>query len=195
MNARPLYLASASPRRAELLRQMGWEFMVLDCAVDETPRAAEPPETLVLRLAAAKARQGWERIGGAAPGTRVLAADTEVAVDGEILGKPRDMAHAQALLRRLSGRTHHVLSGVALADAAGLRQALQISRVRFAPLADADIKTYCASGEPMGKAGGYAIQGRAAAFIEHLEGSYSGVMGLPLYETAALLRAPGGAGA
>jgi septum formation protein len=167
---------------------MGWEFTVLDCAVDEAPLEAETPEALVLRLAAAKALAGWQRVGGASPRARVLGADTEVEVDGEVLGKPRDAAHAAQLLRRLSGRGHRVLSGVALAQAGSLRQALHISQVRFAPLSEEDIAAYCASGEPMGKAGGYAIQGRAAAFIERLEGSYSGVMGLPLFETAALLR-------
>lgn len=183
----PLALASTSPRRRELLAQIGLVFDVLSVAVDERALPGELPADHVCRLALSKARTGAAQ----APDHCVLGADTVVVVEGEILGKPRDRRDAAAMLRRLGGRTHTVLSGVAcLRDGAhGVR--LSESRVSFRELSASEIAAYCATGEPLDKAGAYAIQGRAAAFIRHLDGSYSGVMGLPLFETAELLVAAG----
>ncbi len=183
-----LYLASASPRRAELLRQIGVEFGILPVSIDESPRPGESPEALVLRLAREKARAGWQTLQAPGPDDAVLGADTMIHLDGAVIGKPRDRADCAAILGRLSGRQHEVLSAVALK--AGKREPdalLNRNWVFFRPLEGAEIRAYCASAEPRDKAGAYAIQGRAAVFIERLEGSYSGVMGLPLFETAALL--------
>lgn len=182
----PLLLASASPRRSALLTQLGVAHRILATEVDESALPAERPEALVLRLARLKAERG---AGGGALAS--LGADTIVCVDERVLGKPRDAAEAAAMLELLSGREHRVLSGVALAARGAVRTALSASTVRFRTLTAAEIDGYWASGEPRDKAGAYAIQGLAARFIERLEGSYSGVMGLPLYETAALLQAAG----
>jgi septum formation protein len=182
-----LYLASASPRRRELLRQIGVTYRRLPVEVDETPLPGESPGDYVARLALAKARTGWRTLGRRAP-RPVLGADTAVVVDAVILGKPRDRDEGLAMLARLSGREHRVLSAVALTDATRDAVRVQESRVRFRELAAAERAAYWNSGEPLDKAGGYAIQGRAAAFITELRGSYSGVMGLPLFETAELLR-------
>ena len=180
-----LYLASKSPRRRQLLEQIGVTFQPLDVDVPEHPAPGEKPEDYVLRVACDKARAGFARV--MAQADAVLGADTEVVLDDEVFGKPVDAAGATAMLERLSGRTHRVVSCVCLVDARGEHARTCVSEVRFAPL-DADtIATYVATGESFGKAGGYAIQGRAAAFVEHLSGSYSAVMGLPLFETAALL--------
>ncbi|HXH03274.1 MAG TPA: Maf family protein [Candidatus Competibacteraceae bacterium] len=181
-----IYLASASPRRRELLAQINVAFDVLQVEVDETPLPAETPADYVARLALAKARAGWERLETRPP-RPVLGADTAVVIDGRILGKPRDRDDGLAMLALLSGREHQVLSAVALVQ--GGREALrvQLSRVRFRPLSAAECAAYWASGEPADKAGAYAIQGLAALFVQALEGSYSGVMGLPLYETGELL--------
>ena len=182
-----IYLASTSPRRRELLAQLGIGFVPLNVTVDETPLPDEDPAAYVNRLALAKARAGWRT-----PTRRhhwpVLGADTTVVVDGALLGKPRDQAEGLAMLARLSGRRHQVLSAVALVQ--GAREAVrqQVSTVHFRTLDAAECQAYWATGEPADKAGGYAIQGRAAAFIADLQGSYSGVMGLPLFETAELLR-------
>ncbi len=183
----PLVLASTSPRRRELLSQLGLEFEVLAVAVDEQPLPGELAADHVCRLALAKARAGVAH----SPAACVLGADTVVVVEGDILGKPQDANDAAAMLRRLSGRTHAVLSGVACVHGGAHQVRLSESRVSIRPLAAAEIAAYCATGDPLDKAGAYAIQGRAAAFIRHLEGSYSGVMGLPLYETAELLAAAG----
>lgn len=182
-----LYLASASPRRRDLLEQIGVAYRPLAVTVDETPRRGESPEIYVLRLALDKARAGHARLPAAEAGW-VLGADTSVVVGGEILGKPRDRAEGVAMLRRLSGVIHHVYTGVALVgqDREGTR--LSVSAVSFRSLSPQECEAYWRSGEPAGKAGGYAIQGRAAMFISRVEGSYSGVMGLPLFETAELLR-------
>ncbi len=184
-----IYLASASPRRNELLRQLGVAFTVISPNVAEEPKPGEPARDYVVRLARAKARQGalLVRERGLPPGA-VLAADTEVVLDGEILGKPRDRAHGLAMLDRLSGRTHEVLTAVCLVHQDEMHEALSESRVTFAPLSRAQIERYWDTGEPAGKAGGYAIQGRAAAFIARIEGSYSGIVGLPLFEAAQLLK-------
>jgi septum formation protein len=147
----------------------------------------EAPEDYVRRVAREKAGAGLLQVA-ASRGAVVLGADTEVVLDGEIFGKPRDPADATRMLTRLSGRAHVVLSAVCCLDAGREREALNVSEVRFARLESGQIEAYIASGEPFGKAGAYAIQGRAGAFIEHLSGSYTGVMGLPLFETATLLR-------
>jgi septum formation protein len=199
-----LYLASRSPRRRELLRQIGVRFepLVLRLAqprgpdIDETPHGGESAGAFAARVATAKARFGLEVLGMRQLAVRpVLAADTVVVVDSEILGKPADRAEAASFLRRLASRTHEVRTFVAVACGSPARlemfTAESVSAVRFGPLTEAQIERYCAGGEPYDKAGGYAIQGMAAAFIEHLEGSYSGVMGLPLFETAQLLRQAG----
>jgi septum formation protein len=178
-----LYLASQSPRRRELLARLGIDFRVLDVAVVECRQPHESPADYVRRVVRDKARAGLS----AMPDARVLAADTEVVLDDEVFGKPRDARDAAGMLRRLSGRTHQVLSAVCLASSGHMAQALSISDVTFGVLDDATIDAYVASGEPEGKAGAYAIQGAAQAFISHLSGSYSGVMGLPLYETSRLL--------
>lgn len=184
-----LYLASASPRRKQLLEQLGLHFEVLAADVDETHHPGEAPADYVLRLAKAKAEAAAARLGD--PAARVLGADTAVVVGGKVLGKPRDRTDALAMLADLSGRSHHVLSAVALWDRGTLSTALDESRVSFRPISPAQAEAYWATGEPRDKAGGYAIQGLGAVFVERLEGSYSGVMGLPLAETAELLRRAG----
>jgi len=180
-----IFLASSSPRRRELLEQIGVSHQVVEVRVDEALHPREAPELYVVRLALAKAQAG-HTICSDWP---VLGADTAVVIDGTILGKPRDRADGLAMLTRLSGRTHHVYTGVALVDVEGVAQTrLSVSAVSFRVLDEAECAAYWDSGEPADKAGGYAVQGLGAIFIERLEGSYSGVMGLPLFETAALLR-------
>jgi septum formation protein len=189
-----IYLASQSPRRAELLRQIGVDYAVIETtgAPPEQRAAGESAAEYVERIARAKALAGLATVAARAlPARPVLGADTEVIVDGEVLGKPADATQAAQFLRRLSGRWHEVRSAVALATAGGVASAVSVSAVRLAALSEARIERYCATGEPDDKAGGYAIQGRAAVFIEELQGSYSGVMGLPLAETARLLEAVG----
>ena len=184
---KPLVLASASPRRRELLQQIGVSFDVIVHDVDETRLPDESAVDYVCRLAQAKAAAvaAQERDGLGRP---VLGADTIVVIDGNVLGKPRDADDARRMLTLLSGCEHQVMSAVCVIQ--GQRSALSMSTtyVRFRPLTGQDIDAYWLSGEPAGKAGAYAVQGLAALFIEHLEGSYSGVVGLPLYETAALLQ-------
>jgi septum formation protein len=188
-DAASIYLASRSPRRRELLEQIGVGHIVLDVEADESWDGREPPRAHVVRLALEKARLGWGQVRESRP-LPVLAADTAVVLDDAILGKAEQDHEAVAMLKRLSGRSHWVFSGVALIDLQGEeRVAVNMSRVVFRALTAGEIRAYCDTREPLGKAGGYAIQGRAAAFIERLEGSYSSVMGLPLYETATLLRA------
>jgi septum formation protein len=195
-----IYLASKSPRRRELLRQLGVPFEELHLRespsrprdVLEEAEDGEPPAHYVERIARTKASVGWKRMEQRLLTSRpVLGADTEVVLDGEVLGKPSDAAHAAAMLARLSGRTHEVLTGVALRSGEDVAFALSVSRVTLRKLAAGEIERYVATGEPLDKAGAYAIQGRAAAFVAHLEGSYSGVMGLPLFETAELLAKAG----
>jgi septum formation protein len=181
-----IFLASASPRRSALLHQVGIDHEVRPVDVDETRRARESVTAYVTRLAETKARTLWDALP--LPARRpVLGADTTVALDGEIFGKPDGAATARAMLSRLSGRTHEVHTAVALVCTGGIELRLSTSAVCFRELAEAELDWYCASGEPVGKAGGYAIQGRAAVFVRHLAGSYSGVMGLPLCETWELL--------
>jgi septum formation protein len=193
-DAHPIVLASRSPRRRALLEQIGVRYRLLGDdaadAVDESVHAGETPEAYVRRVTRAKAEGGWSRLGAAGLGPLpVLAADTAVVVDHRILGKPMDRGEAARMLNLLSARTHEVLTGVALRCASHFDYALSRSRVTFRFLDDAEIRAYLASGEADDKAGAYAIQGRAAQFVVALEGSYSGVMGLPLYETAQLIEA------
>ena len=194
-SAQFIYLASASPRRRELLHQIGVAFEVLPGApaqqAEEIERviAAESPSAYVRRVAAAKLDAALDRrLRLALPAAPVLAADTTVALGGTILGKPVDAADAARMLRALSGRTHRVLTAVALAHGSRRPVVLSVSRVQFARLTPGQIEAYVATGEPFDKAGGYGIQGAAGAFARRIEGSYSGIMGLPLYETARLLR-------
>jgi septum formation protein len=182
-----LYLASQSPRRRELLERLGVRFGSVDVDVPEVRAQGEPPADYVSRVAREKAGAGLLKLSGVA-GAVVLGADTEVVLDGEVFGKPADAAQAADMLRRLSGRTHEVLSAVWCLDAGREEHAFSISRVEFATLDAGRINAYVGSGEWQGKAGAYAIQGRAEAFVVRLSGSYSGVMGLPLHETATLLR-------
>lgn len=181
-----IYLASHSPRRRTLLMQLGVAHEVILIDIDETPHAGETPELYVARMALEKACAGRTTLS--AVDRPVLGADTSVVIDGEILGKPRDEEDARLMLRRLSGRAHLVISAVALVNAATEESCLSVSRVVFGDISDEAVCAYWQTGEPADKAGGYAIQGRAAMFVKRLEGSYSGVMGLPLFETAALLR-------
>lgn len=182
-----LYLASASPRRRELLDQIGVRHRRLVVEVPEEREAAERPEGYVARVALAKARAGTALLAAGDPHP-VLGADTEVVLDGEVLGKPRDRADGLAMLERLSGRSHRVLTAVAMVGRGGVEKGfVSTSSVTFRATTPRERQAYWASGEPADKAGGYAIQGRAAIFIERIEGSYSGVMGLPLFETARLL--------
>jgi septum formation protein len=181
-----LILASNSPRRAELLRQIGVRFSQQAVEVDECPLQGESAPQTALRLARSKAAAGRDSM--AQTGQAVLAADTLVSLGGETLGKPRDREHALSMLRRLSGRRHTVSTAVALSWDTAHHAFLCVSHVDFRPLNEDEIHAYWESGEPLDKAGGYAIQGMAATFIARLEGSYSGVMGLPLFETAELLR-------
>jgi septum formation protein len=181
-----VYLASGSPRRRELLQQIGVSFRVVGTQVDEAVLPGEAPAGYVMRLAAAKADAGWERSGDASR-VPVLAADTAVVLDGRILGKPADRQDAEGMLWQLAGRTHEVLTAVALRSASGLQSRVSRSEVTFRDIAAAEVQAYWETGEPRDKAGAYAIQGRAAIFIADLRGSYSGVMGLPLFETAQLL--------
>ncbi len=194
-----LYLASQSPRRMELLRQIGLTPIILPLRhappradVDEAPWAEETAQNYVKRVALMKARAGQKaQAGRMLPPYPILAADTTVTIDGLLLGKPGDAAAAADMLRRYSGRVHEVVTGVALAWQDRLEYTVSVSQVRFRTLTEADISAYVATGETYGKAGAYAIQGHAALFIEQLTGSYSGVMGLPLYETAELLKLAG----
>jgi septum formation protein len=182
-----LHLASQSPRRRELLARLGVPFGVIEVDVPEERAPGEPPEDYVRRVAREKAGAGLLAMV-AVPGAVVLGADTEVVLDDRVFGKPRDAADAAEMLESLSGRSHDVISAVSLVSAGREAQALCRSRVTFAELDAAAIAAYVASGEPMGRAGAYAIQGGAERFVARLEGSYSGVMGLPLHETDVLLR-------
>jgi septum formation protein len=183
-----LYLASQSPRRQRLLDQLGVRFKPLAVEIDETWDSIEPVRDYVVRLAIEKAQAGWRKISETEL-LPVLGADTVVVLDDAILRKPSHRDEGLAMLARLSGRCHYVYTAMAMIVPPGDKQQLRInlSRVHFRPLTTSEMEAYWVTGEPLGKAGGYAIQGLAAAFIERIEGSYSGVMGLPLYETAELL--------
>lgn len=188
MAAQFVYLASGSPRRRELLAQIGVPFRTIGVDVDEAVLPGESPDRYVLRLAAAKAEAGWARARGAEP---VLGADTAVVLDGRILGKPLDAADGIAMLAALSGRTHLVLTAVALRAAGGTETRFCRSEIEFRALDPAECREYWETSEACDKAGGYAIQGLAAVFVKNLRGSYSGVVGLPIFETAELLKAAG----
>jgi septum formation protein len=192
MHAPQLILASASPRRRELLTQIGIHFLVQTADVDETPLLGETPAALVERLAILKAQTIWQRrLASHAPALPILGSDTLGILNGELLVKPENFAHAQQMLQQMSGQVHEILTAVALTTATGTQVAVSRSVVKFRAISDAEILAYWASGEPCDKAGAYAIQGLGAVFIEKLEGSYSGVMGLPLFETAQLLATAG----
>jgi septum formation protein len=195
-----IYLASKSPRRRELLRQIGVDFELLmlrnDTArgpdVTEIVLPGEAAIDYVARVSREKAAFAWNMVQTRRLTVRpVLAADTTVTLDGVILGKPANKAEAEDMLARLSGRTHQVLTSIAVHHVNLVEEVTQVSQVRFATLSAASIKAYCATQEPYDKAGGYGIQGLAALFVEHIDGSHSGIMGLPLYETATLLRKAG----
>jgi len=187
-----LYLASASPRRQELLRQLGIAFEVRPSGIAEIRAPGEGPQAYVRRVAAEKAQQVFQQATEQNwPRYPVLGADTEVVIDDEILGKPRDRAHAAVMLRRLSGRRHTVITALRLVTELGEHGAVSESQVTFAALSESDVQDYLATGEADDKAGAYAIQGRAAGFIARLEGSFSGVMGLPLYELRETLKTAG----
>ena len=190
-----IYLASQSPRRAQLLEQLGVRFKLL------VPDASEDTESLEIAIKNEAARAYVERVTGlkldaallrmrkrGLPAAPVLCSDTTVALGRNIYAKPANAQDAQRMLAQLSGKTHRVLTAVALQSGKTRVEVVSVSRVAFAPMTAAQIKAYVATGEPMGKAGAYAIQGRAAAFVSHLSGSYSGIMGLPMFETAQLLR-------
>ncbi|MEZ5461488.1 nucleoside triphosphate pyrophosphatase [Dokdonella sp.] len=181
-----LFLASKSPRRRQLLEQIGIRFDIVDVDVPEVRAEGEPDVDYVSRVAREKAGAGLLQVV-AVPGAIVMGADTEVELDGEIFGKPADAADAAAMLGRLAGRTHRVISVVWCIDAGREDHVTSISEVSLAAMDRASIDAYVATGEAFGKAGAYAIQGRAAAFVSHLSGSHSGVMGLPLHETSLLL--------
>lgn len=183
---RHIWLASRSPRRRELLGQLGIACQTIDIAVDESPWPNEPPDSYVCRVAQAKAHAGKAHIPAHHPWP-VLAADTCVVIDDTLLGKPEHTQQARDMLQRLSGRQHQVLTAVTVCCKNSCRTVLCASRVTFCELSPDDIQSYIASQEPLDKAGSYAIQGLGARFVRHLEGSYSGVMGLPLFETAELL--------
>jgi nucleoside triphosphate pyrophosphatase len=187
-----VYLASASPRRRQLLSQIGVPFQVLSVDVDESIGAGESPERYVLRVAEAKAVAGLaHRVAGRRPQGPVLGADTAVVAAGAILGKPADSADAERMLGLLSGSTHEVLTAVALAIDDGVLSRLSRSEVTFREITREEARDYWNTGESRDKAGGYAIQGYGAVFVSALRGSYSGVMGLPLFETAQMLRSAG----
>jgi septum formation protein len=192
-----IYLASRSPRRRELLAQIGIQFDTIvfrnppreDKELDETPHDGEAPVDYVQRVARAKAEHGWRIVEWRKLLPQpVLAADTTLELDGEIIGKPINAEDASRILMRLSGKTHHVLTAVSVAFEGRIESVLSVSDVRFGVLKETEIRRYIASGEPMDKAGAYGIQGGASLFVEHLAGSYTGVMGLPLFETGNLLR-------
>lgn len=182
-----LILASASPRRADLLRAAGFDFDIVEADVDESVRLGESPEHYVLRVAHDKARAVARR----KPGNPVLAADTAVVVDGVLLGKPADAAEARSMLERLSGRVHDVLTGVVLRVGERTYEEVVRTRVRFLPISTHEIGWYLDTGEPLDKAGAYAIQGRASRFVDWIEGSYANVVGLPVTTVCQLLREAG----
>jgi septum formation protein len=195
-----LILASASPRRRELLAQAGFSFTVESADVDESPRASEEPAAYVLRLAVEKAQAIFARhlkpthddetvMNGAPDVLIVLGADTTVVCDGQILAKPEDAADAARMLRRLSGRTHQVLTGVAAISRAGVASGVETTEVTFSEIPEAELAAYCATAEPLDKAGAYGIQGYAARWIPRIDGDYFNVMGLPIARTAKLIEA------
>ncbi|MDO5059459.1 MAG: nucleoside triphosphate pyrophosphatase [Neisseria sp.] len=190
MNAHTLYLASGSPRRREILEHLGYTVLRLSADIDETPHSGETADDYVLRMAVEKnqaAQTKWAAEHENAPAFPLLTADTTVALNRQILGKPENEAHAAEMLRALSGSTHQVLTAVCVSFQGQMHFAVQTSDVQFAELSEAEIAAYIRSGEPMDKAGAYGIQSTAGVFIRHLSGSFTGVMGLPVHETCGLL--------
>ena len=188
MSAVSLYLASRSPRRREILDQIGVRYELVAGDIDETPKAGETPEDYVARMACEKAGVGLVAMQEAGMVQRpVLAADTSVVVDSKILGKPVDREEAMAMLSELAGRDHQVMTAVAVSDGDRMESRLSITRVLFNPLSEEQIARYWETGEPRDKAGAYGIQGLGAVFVRELQGSYSGVVGLPIAETVDLL--------
>ena len=185
LTAPHLLLASASPRRSDILEQMGVNFSVLAVDIDESRHSDESPVDYVSRLAREKAQAGFRRQDGQLPS---LGADTIVVFDGQIFGKPRDQQHAETMLMALSGKVHSVFTAVAIDNGTDTAMAVSETRVEFRTISQFECLIYWQSGEPEGKAGAYAIQGRGGVFVENLEGSYSGVVGLPLAETEQLLK-------
>lgn len=186
-----LYLASGSPRRREILENLGFHIIRITAEIDETPHINEAPAAYVARMAAEKncaAVAAWQAGHTHMPAHPILTADTTVALDNHILGKPESAEHAHTILSLLSGRTHQVLTAVSIYSNGQLHSHTQTSDVRFKTLSTAEIDAYIASGEPFDKAGAYGIQGLGGVFIEHLSGSFTGVMGVPVYETTALVR-------
>lgn len=189
MQKLPIFLASNSPRRRELLANLGISFDVVVPDIDETPNPHEHAADYVCRMAQEKASAAWRRLPEIErQGRLLLAADTSVVIDDEVLGKPADGADAAQMLARYDGRTHEVMTAVAVTDGVTTRVENVVTTVWFRSLSPAEIATYVETGEPMDKAGAYGIQGRAAVFVERIDGSYTGVMGLPLFETARLLQ-------
>ncbi len=186
MNFPTIYLASQSPRRKELLQQIGVNFSVIHVDVIEEREKGETPAAMAERLAQKKAAEGWASL--AIKNALVLAGDTLVELDGEVLGKPSDSMHAEIMLGRMAGRTHSVYSAVSLTNGKTSFVKINQSKVTFDSLSRERIKEYVATGESQGRAGSYAIQGLGSLFVKYIEGSYSGVMGLPLFETGQLLR-------
>lgn len=185
-----VYLASGSPRRYEILASLGYQVHRLSAAIDETPQAGEPARQYVQRMACEKnlaARSLWPAVSGQLPEFPLISADTSVALDNLILGKPADANDAAAMLRSLSGRTHQVLTAVCVFWQGCTHQAVQVSEVSFSVLSEAQIQAYIASHEPFDKAGAYGIQGVGGTFVSHMQGSFTGIMGLPVYETTQLL--------
>ena len=184
-----MILASGSPRRRELLEGMGVDFRVIEPEIEERPREGEPPASFVRRLAVEKAR----KVAEVHPSSWVLGADTVVVLEGEIMGKPQGASEAASMLRRLSGKVHQVLTAFALVNLAEGRQitGLETTEVKFVPMDETDIRWYISTGEPLGKAGAYAIQGRGGVFVEWVRGSYSNVVGLPLAQLLPHLKALG----
>ncbi len=179
---RPLILASGSPRRVELLEAAGIEFEQIPADIDETAKAGERADRYVMRLAEEKARASWR------PGTRSLGADTVVVLDDRLLGKPRDAQHAKRMLRGLAGRSHRVLTGVAVFDGMSCRTCCEETMVRLREVSEREISEYVSTGEPLDKAGGYGIQGRASPFVDSVEGSFTNVVGLPMEAVSEMLR-------
>lgn len=187
-----IYLASSSPRRAELLKQIGVKFDILHVNIDESPMVGESIDQLVTRLSREKAIKGKEILQSILKGDLVLAADTLISFQGRVLGKPGNSLNCKTMLGQLSGQKHQVLTAIALIDQKGkITEKCSVNEITFKDLNEQEIDQYCCSGEPEDKAGSYAIQGKAAMFIKHLAGSYSAVMGLPLFETAQLLQQAG----
>lgn len=183
-----VYLASASPRRQQLMQSVGLRFEVITADIDETRRDGETPDRFVQRLAQEKAQQAWARLVNHRRAIHpVVAADTCVVIDDQVLGKPRDRDHAVQMLRRLCGRSHEVLTAVVVYRSNNILSGVSRSQVKFKALSDDEIIRYCSTSEPLDKAGAYAIQGLASGFVEHLQGSYTGVVGLPMFELRMLL--------